>query len=85
MQEVFVEDHPMNFMAFPCLESSRLALMRVMVGSAALVAAGFAQAQSTETVLHSFTGGADGGFPVAGLIFGTDGALYGTTAEGRGF
>src|SRR5208337_2239879 len=37
------------------------------------------QTQSTETPLYSFTGGADGGYPVAGLIFDTDGALYGTT------
>jgi len=35
-------------------------------------------------VLHSFsfTGGSDGGAPVAGLIADTSGALYGTTSEG---
>jgi hypothetical protein len=33
----------------------------------------------TETVLHSFTGGEDGGIPVAGLTLGPDGVLYGTT------
>lgn len=32
----------------------------------------------TETILHAFTGGADGGYPWAGLIRGGDGALYGT-------
>ena len=32
----------------------------------------------TETVLHAFTGGADGSNPYAGLVFGKDGALYGT-------
>jgi uncharacterized repeat protein (TIGR03803 family) len=35
-----------------------------------------------ETVLHSFTGGADGGSPYAGVIFGPTGKLYGTTAFG---
>jgi uncharacterized repeat protein (TIGR03803 family) len=33
-------------------------------------------------VLHSFTGGADGGFPAAGLIQDAAGNLYGTTVEG---
>jgi uncharacterized repeat protein (TIGR03803 family) len=33
----------------------------------------------TETVLHSFTGGADGGFPLAGVIRDSEGDLYGTT------
>jgi uncharacterized repeat protein (TIGR03803 family) len=35
-----------------------------------------------ESILHRFTGGADGGEPQAGLIFGKDGALYGTTTYG---
>jgi uncharacterized repeat protein (TIGR03803 family) len=35
-----------------------------------------------EAVLHSFTGGADGANPMAGLVFGPDGALYGTTTYG---
>jgi len=34
-----------------------------------------------ETVLHSFTGGGDGGVP-DGLIQGSDGNFYGTTADG---
>ena len=33
-------------------------------------------------VRHSFTGGADGGFPAAGLIQDAAGNLYGTTVEG---
>ena len=37
-----------------------------------------AQAQ-TFTVLYSFTGGTDGGYPMAGLIRDTQGNLYGTT------
>jgi uncharacterized repeat protein (TIGR03803 family) len=35
-----------------------------------------------EIVLHSFTGGADGGNPNAGLIMDTAGNLYGTTGTG---
>ncbi len=35
-----------------------------------------------ETVLHSFTGGNDGAFPYAGVVFGPEGHLYGTTAFG---
>jgi len=38
----------------------------------------------TESVLHSFTGGDDGGNPVAGLVMGDDGTLYGTTTSGGG-
>jgi uncharacterized repeat protein (TIGR03803 family) len=37
-----------------------------------------------ETVLHSFTGGADGGNPVAGLVMDSAGNLYGTTVVGGG-
>jgi hypothetical protein len=36
----------------------------------------------TETVIHNFTGGADGSDPVGGLVRGTNGALYGATALG---
>jgi hypothetical protein len=36
----------------------------------------------TETVLHSFTGGADGANPYAGLIPDAAGNLYGTTWHG---
>ena len=35
-----------------------------------------------ETVLHSFTGGSDGGGPLGGLVLGKDGALYGTASVG---
>jgi len=35
-----------------------------------------------ETVLYSFTGGADGGYPQAGVIRDSAGNLYGTTASG---
>jgi uncharacterized repeat protein (TIGR03803 family) len=34
------------------------------------------------TSLYSFTGGNDGGYPLAGLVLGSDGNFYGTTAGG---
>jgi uncharacterized repeat protein (TIGR03803 family) len=36
----------------------------------------------TEKVLHNFTGGVDGGNPMAGLIFDAAGNLYGTASSG---
>jgi uncharacterized repeat protein (TIGR03803 family) len=36
----------------------------------------------TESVLHSFAGGADGSYPVGPLTFAPDGNLYGATARG---
>jgi len=46
-----------------------------------------AQAASSEKVLYSFTGGADGSGPVAGLVFDAAGNLYGTAYSGgaKGF
>lgn len=38
-----------------------------------------------ETVLYSFTGGADGGRPTAGLIRDREGNLYGTAPDGGAF
>jgi len=38
-----------------------------------------------EKVLHSFTGGKDGGYPVAGVIMDAAGNLYGTTLQGGAF
>jgi uncharacterized repeat protein (TIGR03803 family) len=39
----------------------------------------------TETVLHRFTGGSDGGVPGDGLIQDARGSLYGTTFQGGAF
>lgn len=39
-------------------------------------------ASNNETVLYSFTGGADGGFPIAGVIRDAVGNFYGTTNGG---
>ena len=41
-------------------------------------------ADGHERVLYSFSGGADGGWPYAGLIHGPDGTLYGTASKGGG-
>jgi uncharacterized repeat protein (TIGR03803 family) len=38
----------------------------------------------TETVLHAFTGGSDGGAPICDLVADSAGNLYGTTAQGGG-
>jgi uncharacterized repeat protein (TIGR03803 family) len=39
-------------------------------------------ASGQETLLHNFTGGADGGYPYAGVILDPSGNLYGTTLYG---
>src|ERR1039458_2600712 len=38
--------------------------------------------EGTLTTLYSFTGRADGGIPLGGLVQGTNGSLYGTTSSG---
>jgi uncharacterized repeat protein (TIGR03803 family) len=42
-------------------------------------------AGGTETVLYSFTGGADGGYPLAGLVLDAAENLYGTTSNGGAY
>lgn len=41
-----------------------------------------ASGEWNETILHKFTGGADGKYPDGGLIFDSAGNLYGTASEG---
>jgi uncharacterized repeat protein (TIGR03803 family) len=38
----------------------------------------------SESVLHRFTGGADGAYPAAAMTLGKNGVLYGTTSQGGG-
>jgi uncharacterized repeat protein (TIGR03803 family) len=51
-------------------------------GTAGMGVAFKVAANGQETVLHSFTGGADGADPSSGLILDSAGNLYGTTASG---
>lgn len=53
----------------------------VLVIGALLLLSAVAQAQTFQ-VLHSFTGGADGAYPLAGLIADGAGNLYGTASGG---
>ena len=55
--------------------AKRLLVTTILCLTVALGAA----AQATETVLYTFTAGADGGWPEAGLAFDSQGNLYGTT------
>ena len=48
----------------------------------ALIPPASAGGRWTETVLHTFTGGADGRSPYGGLIYGPHGVVYGTTQGG---
>ncbi len=39
-------------------------------------------ATGSETVLYTFTGGSDGGFPLGGVVLDSAGNVYGTTSQG---
>jgi uncharacterized repeat protein (TIGR03803 family) len=51
-------------------------------GSGVVYELSFSGGSWSESLLHSFTGGNDGGNPYAGLIFDQAGNLYGATAHG---
>jgi uncharacterized repeat protein (TIGR03803 family) len=55
-----------------------LSFLLVVVGFATPIA----WAQTTYSVLHSFTGGTDGGYPISGLVRDASGTLYGATSIG---
>lgn len=63
------------------LRAATFALVCVVMFAATIMGAPAVQAQ-TFTVLHSFTGGADGANPIAGLTEDAGGNLYGTTEYG---
>jgi len=65
-------------------DSHPLAFALVLVFAFAMAATTLAQGQ-TFTVLHNFTGGADGWAPTAGLTPGGAGTFYGTSSEGGAY
>ena len=69
------------------LRNKVLAIAVALIAVAAVQPAAFAQLQPLPmpqfTLIHSFNGG-DGFGPMAGVIQGADGALYGTTSSGGG-
>lgn len=54
----------------------------VLTGLATRSARAAPEQTPTYTALYTFTGGADGGYPSAGLVPDAAGNLYGTTSEG---
>lgn len=57
-------------------------VLRLAALTALLLIAGRPAQARTETVLHNFTNGSDGGSPVSSLIFDSAGNLYGVTQGG---
>jgi uncharacterized repeat protein (TIGR03803 family) len=57
-------------------------ISRVLAAAAIAATLTVAASAQTETILHSFTGGNDGGSPQGALIFDSKGNLYGTTSGG---
>jgi uncharacterized repeat protein (TIGR03803 family) len=75
---------PKKELTMPRLVHTQLLLLSVfsifvVIFAVSAIPSGYAQ---TFTVLHAFTGGADGGNPAAGLTIDSAGNLYGTTQYG---
>ena len=77
-------DGQVSFRNFRFNVNSRVsmsAMALAMICALTLLTTHFAQAQ-TFSVLHYFTGGADGAIPYAGVTVGPSGVLYGTATTG---
>ena len=66
----------------PVLLAKAFTLVLVLASSFVLMPSAGAQSFS---VLHHFTGGADGANPLNGLLFGAGGVMYGTTSAGGAY
>jgi uncharacterized repeat protein (TIGR03803 family) len=58
-------------------------LTALLIIFTAMLLAASTHAVAQETILYNFTGGPEGGLPLAGLIWDASGNLYGTTAGDR--
>lgn len=58
------------------------AILTLLASVVIVMALALSASAQTETILYSFTGGADGGTPEGGLILDGKGNLYGTTETG---
>jgi len=68
-----------------CMQTrSWIRLARLACAAAFSLVPAASQGAPVYRVLYSFSGGADGGWPYAGLIHGPDGTLYGTASQGGG-
>jgi len=64
--------------------SRQVLVLALFLAAASVVFSVNSHAQDPYTQLYSFTGGADGGNPLASLVFDKAGNLYGTTSYGNG-
>src|ERR1700683_2168502 len=77
----FMRNPPQPRKKFSMLRRDAFAALALVVVLVPWILGRAAQAQ-TFTLLHAFTGGAEGGDPAGGLVMDGEGNLYGTTAEG---
>jgi uncharacterized repeat protein (TIGR03803 family) len=67
------------------MQELRFAMYVCLLAISCTFILGRSAAAATETTLHAFTDGSDGGNPDAGLIADSKGNLYSTTLEGGGY